>query len=90
MDELEYYNGALTGDEIDKRIVVINCGTISTLPKTVTNAMILAKHIPIGWSIGSLYAQSSDWTITTAAGSLTISGTLRRSTTLTLVLGVPL
>lgn len=90
MDELEFYNGALTGDEIDKRIVTINCGTVSSLPKTVTNANILAKHIPLAWTFGTPGAQASDWTVTTSAGSLTISGSISGSTTLTLVLGVPL
>lgn len=90
MDELEFYNGQLTGDEIDKRIVSVNCGTISSLPHTVTNANILAKHVPIRWTFGTPSAQAGDWTVTTSAGSLTISGAIRGATTLTLVLGVPL
>ena len=90
MDELEFYNGQLTGEEIDKRIVSINCGTISSLPHTVSNANILAKHIPIYWTFGTPSAQASNWTVTTSAGSLTISGTINGATTLSLVLGVPL
>ena len=90
MDELEFYNGQLTGEEIDKRIVTINCGTISSLPHTVSNANILAKHIPIGWLFGTPSAQTGNWTISTSAGSLTISGTISGTTSLTLVLGVPL
>ena len=90
MDELEFYNGQLTGEEIDKRIVSINCGTISSLPHTVSNANILAKHIPLQWVFGTPSAQVSDWTVTTSAGSLTISGTISGSTSLTLVMGVPL
>lgn len=90
MDELEFYNGQLTGEEIDKRIVTINCGTISSLPHTVTNANITAKHIPISWVFDSPLAQLDAWTISTSSGSLTITGSLRGSTTLTLVLGIPL
>lgn len=90
MDELEYYNGQFTGEEIDKRIVTINCGTISSLPHTVSNSYILAKHVPLQWFFGDRSAQVGAWTVTTSAGSLTISGTISGSTTLTLVLGVPL
>lgn len=90
MDELEFYNGKLAGEEIDKRIVTINCGTISSLPHTVSNANILAKHVPIQWWLGTPQAQVSAWTVTTTAGSLTISGTISGTTTLTLMLGVPL
>ena len=89
MDELEFYNGQLTGEEIDKRIVSVNCGTISSLPHTVTNSNILAKHVPIRWMFGSPIMQAGDWTVTTSAGSLTITGDIVGSTTLTLILGVP-
>lgn len=90
MDELEFYNGQLTGEEIDKRIVTINCGTISSLPATISNTNILAKHIPLQWWFGTPAAQAGNWTVTTSAGSLTISGTISGTTTLTLALGVPL
>lgn len=90
MDELEFYNGQLTGEEIDKRIVTINCGTISSLPATISNTNILAKHVPLQWWFGNPTAQIGAWTVTTSAGNLTISGTISGTTTLTLALGVPL
>lgn len=90
MDEFEYYNGQLTGDEIDKRIVSISLGTISSLPHTVSSTNILAKHVPLYWRLSVPAAQISDWTVTTSDGSLTISGSISGPTTMTLVLGVPL
>jgi len=90
VDELEFYNGQLTGEEIDKRIVSINCGTISSLPHTVTNANITAKHVPLMWRFGSPTAQNGDWSVSTSAGSLTISGEINGSTALYLIMGIPL
>lgn len=89
MDELEFYNGQLTGQEIDYRIIYVSCGTISSLPTTVENAKITSKHIVLRAYFGSPYAQISDWTVTTADGSLTIAGTITGSTSLYLALGIP-
>ena len=90
MDELEFYNGQLTGDEIDKRIVNIYCGTISSGTTTITNDKITSRHIVLRAIFGTPSAQTGTWTVDTANGSLTITGTISGSTTLTLVLGIPL
>lgn len=67
---------------------VKNCGTISVLPVTLTDSNITSDMIVIEYTIGDETALGSDWTVTTADGSLTISGTLNKSTTLQLVLSV--
>lgn len=96
MDELEFYNGALTGAEIDRRIISVNCGTLSattdggTFTATVNNANITAKHKVIAWNFGTPRAQNSRWLVTTDDGSLTITGNISGSTTLVLELGIPL
>ncbi len=86
-----YYDGASTGAQIDesvqKGIVVVNCGTISVLPATISNANILASHVVLEALLGTPSAQTGDWTVATSAGSLTISGNISGSTTLTLYLG---
>lgn len=86
-----YYDGASTGAQIDesvqKGIVVVNCGTISVLPATISNANILASHVVLEALFGTPSAQTGDWTVATSAGSLTISGNISGSTTLTLYLG---
>lgn len=67
---------------------VKNCGTISVLPVTLTDSNITSDMIVIEYTIGDETALGSEWTVTTADGSLTISGTLNKSTTLQLVLSV--
>lgn len=67
---------------------VKNCDTISVLPVTLTDSNITSDMIVIEYTIGDETALGSDWTVTTADGSLTISGTLNKSTTLQLVLSV--
>lgn len=91
MADVEYYEGASTGAQIDAEVqqglVTVNCGTISSLPFTKTNANILPNHVVLSFVIGSPSAMGSQWTVETAAGSLTITGTLLRSTSLILRLG---
>ena len=60
----------------------VNCGTISSLPTTLSNAYITADMMCTAYVIGTPSAQRSDWTITTAAGAVTISGSISGSTTL--------
>lgn len=64
----------------------IDCGTVSSLPKTVSNAKITASMICTHSELGTPSAQTSDWTVTTASGSVTISGSISGSTTLKIFL----
>lgn len=71
--------------------LVIECGTISSLPRTITDADISGRHIEsdmvvINSELGTPSAQVGDWTVTTGSGTLTISGSINGSTTLTLYL----
>lgn len=72
------------------KIVVVDCGTISSLPKTVSNSAISSDHVCIKAELSSPIAQSGDWTVTTSNGSLTITGSLYsgHTTTLKLYLGL--
>lgn len=67
-------------------VLVIDCGTVSSLPKTVTDANIEDDMVVLNSEIGTPSAQTGDWTVTTSAGSLTVSGTISGSTTLKLYL----
>lgn len=71
----------------------LNCGTISSLPVTKNNSVITDKMYCVSYELGTPSAQTSDWTITTADGSVTISSTsgtgISGSTTLYLILDVP-
>lgn len=66
--------------------LVVNCGTVSSLPKTVVNSNVEDDMVVLNVTFGTPAAQLSDWTVTTSDGSLTISGTINGSTTLTLYL----
>lgn len=66
--------------------LVVNCGTISSLPTTISNANIEDDMVVLQSTLGTPSAQTGDLTVTTAAGSVTISGSISGSTTLTLYL----
>lgn len=60
----------------------VNMGTVSNLPVTKNAAMITADMICTAYELGTPSAQTGDWSVVTASGSVTISGTISRSTTL--------
>lgn len=70
-------------------IMIVDFGTISSLPVTKSNAAIKADYVVLAYELGTPGAQTGDWTITTSAGSVSVSGTIVGSTTLKLVLGLP-
>lgn len=74
--------------DLDKEIIIVNLGTVSSLPVTVNNAKITANHEVIRAELGTPSAQTGDWTVTTANGSLTLSGSIIDSTTVLLTLGL--
>lgn len=94
MADLSFYDGASTGQQIDnmvsKGVITVSCGTISSLPFTKSSTYITENHVLIDYVMSNLTAQNGTWTITTANGSLTITGTMASgtSTTLTLTLGL--
>ena len=59
----------------------------SSLPVTFENDAITADMVVLNSVLSNPTAQINNWTVTTAAGSLTISGSIRGSTTITLYLG---
>lgn len=66
--------------------VVITTDSFSSLPHTYTNSAIKAYHTVVDAQLSTPSAQTSDWTVTTSDGSLTISGSISGSTTVTLKL----
>jgi hypothetical protein len=69
-------------------VLVFSVASFSSLPQIVTNANIESDMVVVNSVLGTPSAQTADWTVTTANGSLTISGTnaISGSTTLTLYL----
>lgn len=96
LDKASVYNGldkTAEGFALDARqaqqlmVLALDCGTISSLPTTITNANITADMVVLKAEIGNPSAQVDDnWQVVTAAGSATISGTISGSTSLKLYL----
>lgn len=84
------FAGSYTIEEA--RPLQINLGTVSSLPVTVTDDRIRADHIckPADCLLSNPSAQTSDWTVTTSDGSVTVSGSISGSTTATIWLVIPL
>ena len=66
--------------------LIITKSSVSSLPQTVSNASITADMAVIESVLSNPSAQTGDWTVTTSAGSLTITGTISGTTNITLYL----
>lgn len=73
---------------VDAVKLLVVSGTISESNRTISNAGITADMVVANAVIGTPSAQAGDWTVTTAAGSVTISGSISGSTTVTLYLAL--
>ena len=71
-------------DEV--KTVVITTASFSALPQTITDSRINEDHVVINSVLSNPAAQTGDWDVTTSDGTLTVSGTISGSTTLTLYL----
>lgn len=74
---------------LESTIIQIDVPSFSSLPVTVTDSAISDAHVVLRETLSNPVAQTSDWTVTTAVGSLTISGSISGSTSMTLILGIP-
>lgn len=66
--------------------LVVEVAEFSSLPQTITNEAITADMVVVNSVLGTPSAQTSDWTVTTVDGSVTITGSISGSTTATLYL----
>lgn len=71
------------------RIIKVSVSSFSSLPQTVTDSRIKANDEVVHSVLSNPGVQEDDWTVATSAGSLTISGTISGTTSLTLYLTVP-
>lgn len=69
-----------------REVVVVEIASFSSLPKTVNNSNIISGMVVINAVFGNPSAQIGDWTATTSNGSVSLTGTISGSTTLTLYL----
>lgn len=71
-------------------VIEVSASSVSSLPATITNSRILAKHVCVKAVLSNPSAQTADWTVTTSAGSAVISGTsaINGTTDITLYLAL--
>lgn len=67
-------------------VLVVEVSSFTSLPQTVTNANITSDMVVVNSVLGTPSAQTGDWTVTTADGSATITGSISGETSLTLYL----
>ena len=68
------------------KVLQIDIASFSSLPQTVTNSAITEDMVVVNSVLGTPSSQTGDWTVTTGTGTLTVSGSISGSTTLTLYL----
>lgn len=61
-------------ESIDSHGLLVVSGTVASLPYTITNSAITNTMVVVSSYIDIGQAQLAEWTVTTSAGSLTISG----------------
>ena len=68
------------------QVVKVSYPVFSSLPQTLSNAKITSDMECTASVLSNPSAQTGDWTVTTSNGSVTVSGSISGSTTLTLYL----
>lgn len=67
-----------------KPVLWVDCGTIETLPVTITNANIKNDMVVVGYEFGTPAAFESSLTVDTGTGYVTLSGTIIGTSTVEL------
>ena len=70
----------------DLKVLKVSATSVSSLPKTISNANITSSMEVVNCVLSNPSAQTGDWTVTTSAGSLSVSGTISGTTNITLYL----
>lgn len=77
-------------EDLEENLILkVTISSLSSLPRTVSWNAITASHEIVSYHLSTPTVQTGEWTVTTAAGSVTISGNINGSTTLTLYLAKP-
>jgi hypothetical protein len=78
-DELEEQIAAAA--ETVTPVIVVNCGTISSLPVTLNAEGVTEEYTLIGYEIGTPTLMTSKLTVETGAGTITLRGTKNTGST---------
>ena len=69
-----------------REVLVVEFSSFSSLPQSSSNSNITSDMVVVNSVLGTPSAQTGDWTVTTSDGSVSVSGDISGSTTLTLYL----
>ena len=94
MDELEFYNGQFTGQQIDDilahacNIIVITLPALTESKKTFSHPDITSDHYVLRMTLTNPTAKTTEWRFTTGNGTISLStGTVNGTTNVVLILG---
>ena len=76
--------GTYVDSIVKDRVLVVTLSSVSSLPQTVSNASVESDMVCVNSVLSNPAAQTGDWTVTTSAGSLTISGSISGTTNIEL------
>ena len=69
-----------------REVLVVEFSSFSSLPQSSSNSNITSDMVVVNSVLGTPSAQTGDWTVPTSDGSVSVSGDISGSTTLTLYL----
>lgn len=69
-------------------VIEVSASSVSSLPTTISSSRIHDNHVCTKAVLSNPLAQTGDWTVTTSAGSLEISGSISGTTDITLYLAL--
>lgn len=69
-----------------KAVLEVTASTVNSLPTTISNTAITDDMVVVNSVLSNPAVQTGAWTVTTAAGSATISGSISGTTNVTLYL----
>lgn len=84
--EAESITVEYTPQEVPQTVLKVNCGTMSSATKTVSDPRITGDMEVVRAILSNPAAQQGDWTVTTVTGSLTITGAISGQTGVVLYL----
>ena len=88
-NDANYQNATQVASAVNEaKVVVVEFASFSSLPQTKSDSRITSDHVVVYCEYGTPSAMTSRPTYTTSDGSITISGSMSGSTTLTLTLAV--
>jgi len=70
----------------DDYLIAYTSTSFSSLPQTFTVTGVDSQYVVVNSVLSNPAAQTGDWTITTSSNSVTVSGSISGTTTLTLYL----